>query len=288
MKKIVVFFVFLFSISCNKKIDTQKEKIIELKVKDFVSFGESHNKQLSEMFSELRKMKNGNLNVSTYSINYSLSNDEYLNLAESIAIDNIQNNSDPIQEFKNIAKFNVNNVFAGQQYYTNSVLYTNNLPAQMSTNGISYLTILNTIIEEIDIDANINITQNRIISLEQNIESSNLSNSEKTTLFITTSIAKSSTMYWYQEKDEWSSFFQNTAHNNIAINSANQTFGFWSSAWGCVKACAKGDVAGALAGAGAAAAANVIIGPGTAAYGASIVSWGAGCSIYEGVRYFLK
>lgn len=137
----------------------------------------------------------------------------------------------------------------------------------------------------VNIDNDLVITGNKITAIENKVPNLNFTEEQQSIIYIATNVARSSITYWNSEGPNWEKLNSPNAGSSIStLNAQVSTFGFWSSVWGGIKQAAKGDVAGAVG----AAAANIVVGPVTVAYGAAIVSASAAGSAYEAVMYILK
>jgi hypothetical protein len=139
---------------------------------------------------------------------------------------------------------------------------------EMSRNLRNYLKNLNSLIDN---SRDLKSLKASIDSFCLEARSSELTNEELSILYGAASTAKFSADYWSNNMDKWEVHFDKT--------NTTQAKGFWSGVWDGIKHVAGADAEGAVAGAVGAAAANLIIGPGTVAYGAAIVTTGVANSV---------
>ena len=125
-------------------------------------------------------------------------------------------------------------------------------------------------------------TQNQIIALEASAKTT-LSEDELPVILVSTSIAKSTIVYWHDNLDKWVSLLNtgsNVSTQSLKTNVADPGF-----SWRNVGA---SDVAGGAAGAVTAWWLNIAAGPGQLAYGAAIGSAAAGASAFSIVYQVLS
>lgn len=280
--------VFLV-LSCSKtdKISTVQNK--QLNAKDFEIYGQVHNKQLHDVYVALASSKVATLNnVRTNGANSPINNSQALDTAESVLLGEVDTTTGISLLEKELARYSITSTFAGTPIMDSSHLYTAAVASSLTSSQTGLLDELYTVMDNINIDNNLSVTQSKIVAIENEVAGLNLTTNQQSIIYIATNVAKSSITYWNEEGPQWEQLqLPKPIRNSTIAQSPVRTNGFWYSVWGGIKQAAKGDVAGAVAGAVGAAAANLIVGPGTVAYGASIVSASAAGSAYEAVMYII-
>ena len=283
--------VFLFS-SCSKKDTINPVQNKQLNAKDFEIYGKAHNKQMHDVYLALSSSKSTalNINVRSTGINGAMqmiSVSQALSTSDSVLIYDLDNTPGVSTLEKELGTYSINSTFAGTPIMDDSHLYTTAVASNLTSSQIGLLDELEVVMDNIDTDNNLSVTESKIDAIENEVPGLNLTESQQSVLYIATNVAKSSISYWNDEGPLWEQL-KPTQNSVISQSPRATTFGFWRSIWGGIKQAAKGDVAGAVGGAVTCAAVNIIVGPGTLAYGASIVGASAGGSAYEAVMYCLQ
>jgi hypothetical protein len=277
-------------IACNKttKMTIPQNKV--LNAKDFQIYGSKHNQELSNVYNGLLNRQKSNLtNINTFGVDNVLNASQALDISQNIILNDLNNTPNISTLEKELGYYYVNNTFAGIPIMANTHLFTESIANNLTTSQITLLDELYSVIDNVNIDNDLVVTGNKITAIENKVPNLNLTEVQQSIIYIATNVARSSITYWNSEGPNWVKLNSPSVGTTIAtLNAQVSTFGFWGSVWGGIKQAAKGDVAGAVGGAVGAAAANIIVGPGTVAYGAAIVSASAAGSAYEAVMYILK
>ena len=161
---------------------------------------------------------------------------------------------------------------------------------QLSQKEIDYLDSLNSILQQENVENNTILEDilNLEISAENDLE---LSNNQLFVILAAASTAKNSFQYWDANYHLWESIDSNQSKTNIVCTKSSKSLAKNDGHNGCacanVSAVAKADVTGAVGMAVGAAAANIIVGPGTVAYGGAIISGAVGNSATEAASQIL-
>lgn len=283
---ILIFVASLIIYSCsteNSDIDRNIETGI-IKAKSVEFFGIEHNKMLEEAYQFLENQsKNESLKNKSNKI-------KKQNL-EDFLISIVETDGKYSESVKQKGIENIRNVF-NQKLTLSKVLNTHKSKSSISNIEETYLKKLEEIIDKVDFNLENGISD-KIIDLEKEIENDEtLKNEQLLVLFSATQTAKYSYTYWKENWEKWVALQEIPnkvlKHNNaFSKNDEECTDGHCGCNCEDAKDIVKADVAGAAGAAVGAAAANIVVGPGTVAYGGAIVAGGVGNSVVEGVKKLL-
>lgn len=270
-------FAVLGILSACKKDGKQSTELNEqLKAEDFAYIGKAHNQQLAVVYNALLKSKKPSGSITNSRL--SMTENQALDIAEETIVDEVNLNTSLPSTIKTIAIDYVTNTFSGVPVMENNKLYTQALASSLPQSIISILDRIDLLL--VDADSSLVSLNTGLNAIEAEVPSLNLSLQHQGIVYSATNIARFTSQYWVENVNAWLELGQgNLGGRNSFIA---RTTGFW----GWLKSVGGGDVAGGVSAAAGAWVANVVIGPGTVAYGGAIITGAVGCSVYNAISYF--
>lgn len=200
---------------------------------------------------------------------------EFLDYTHTYLLDEIVADGSMYPELAEIANENVNNFFENPIPDSYPSLYSG-LEGDLTIGQMAYLDDLYAILstESITVEA-LNV---EVSDLEATISADmTMTNDHLFVLFSATQMAKHSYEYWMNEGDKWNDLGGEELPEAEA-KSAGEVAGDIATA----------DVATAAGAAVVAVGTNIIVGPGTVAYGTAIIGGAVGGSVASGVKKFIN
>lgn len=266
-------------LSCtNESLEMDNYPISDVINAENIEFiGIEHNIMLDETYEFLKKQSS----KKSYKNKSSKSKKEDL---EDFLISRVKANRKYSDYSNEMEIKSVKNLFREKITFSKSSIYSKKTSSSLSDKEKEYLDSLYEILEKIDFTKDNNIEKS-ISKLEKIIENNiDLSDEQLITLFSATQTAKYSYKYWKKNWKKWADLSSNDSSISLKqltlMNKANaEDDGHNGCSCEYAVDIVSSDVEGAVYGAVGAAAANIIVGPGTVAYGGAIVGSGAAFSL---------
>lgn len=263
---LVAFLGILYACKRNNLEVTETHK--QFKPENFAQIGKDHNAKLDAVYKALVNKLSSKGVGSKFT--ESMTREQALEIGEQTILDDINLQTSLPIAIRDSAINLVSRTFDGVPLMENDKIYTQALANELSVPAKSILDRLGTLIK--GPDSALAVINNDISLLEAEAQTLNLTEYEQLIVYSATNVARYSCAYWVENADLWEQLTQ--------ANPLSRSF------WGWLKSVAVGDVAGGAAGAAGAWATNVVVGPGTVAYGGAIAAGAAGGSVYNAIAYF--
>lgn len=256
-------------IGCQKEIATETPTHNTFLTKDFDNIGVMHNKDLDELYTGLKNLKANNSTI------LDSTRTQYIDIVKNLLTDQIKS-----ENFSDKEKNIIFSVFSSHSktLSTVNVSYLSSSP-QSHKLYEEYANSLTTnqkqILDELQLILSKNETVLEMTKSIEDLEKSAATRVDEKELFViycATSVAKSTSKYWYENLSKWQML---KTKDNIQVNSI-KTLKTSSYGWNDL---IGDDVAGAVGGAVGAAIVNLVPGPGQIAYGTAIAGGAAANSV---------